>query len=320
MKILMMGLVLGMCLSVTKAPVRWDASHTISVLVDGQVQETSMEEYLVQVLMSELTMSFQPEAMKAQAVASRTFALHCQKHPEAQVCGDSACCQAWGDWETIRARCGKYFDGFYAAARQAVRSTDGEILTYGEEPIDAVFFACSGGKTESAQAVWGNAVPYLQSVDSPGEEAAECFSSTVTLTPEEFAQSIPLPLPEAPPSQWIGEVTYTQGGSVETAMICGVPMEGTRLRALFHLNSACFTLAWQEDRFVFSVRGAGHRVGMSQWGAQAMALEGKGYREILSHYYPGTQLLTQGLKMPEYILGMFYSRAFPSAWRGMHRG
>ena len=147
---------------------RFDAQTSISVLLDGQTREMSLQDYLTGVLLAEMPTDFPAEALKAQAVASRTFALHqraARKHTNADICGDSACCQGWVSSEGFSAEAVKN-------AVEAVAATDGLVLCYDGELIDATFFSCSGGSTEAAVEVWGSDVPYLQAVESPNEEDA----------------------------------------------------------------------------------------------------------------------------------------------------
>lgn len=278
-----------------KQPVSFDETHTVLLLCDGECREISLRDYLIGVVMSELMLSFEEEAMQAQAIASRTFALGCEKHDGANVCADSGCCQAWGDATTIAQRCGKDYERFCQKAAAAVDATDGLVLKYQGELIDATFFACSGGMTEDAVAVWGAEVPYLQSVDSPGEEFAGCYHSTVDITPQEFSARILESVPEADlsgdPAAWIGPAERTEGDGIRQMTIGGVAIDGVELRRIFGLKSTRFTVTYKDSVFSFDVYGYGHRVGMSQYGAQAMAQAGADAKEILETYYTGVAVV-----------------------------
>ena len=168
-------------------------------------------------------------------------------------------------------------------ASNAVQQTQDEVLTYGGALIDAVYFSCSGGSTEAAAAVWGTDVPYLQAVDSPGEQDAAPYASTVTCSPAEFAETLGLAA-DGDPAGWLGGTSYTAGGGVDTCTIRGQAYAGTRLRQLFGLNSTRFSLRYADGVFRFDVRGYGHRVGMSQYGANAIARLGFDYQTILRTY------------------------------------
>lgn len=127
-----------------KPPASFDEGHTLLVERDGECREISLRDYLIGVVMSEMMLSFEDGALQAQAIASRTFALRCEKHDGADVCADSGCCQAWADSETLMQRCGEDYTRFHQKAAAAVDATDGLVLRYGGELIDATFFACSG--------------------------------------------------------------------------------------------------------------------------------------------------------------------------------
>ena len=272
-----------------------DERTEIRLLVDGQTETLSLHDYLVGVVMSELPAAFEDEALRAQAIASRTFALHCAKHADADVCADSGCCQCWADEETLRERFGEGYAAFRLRAEEAVSGTDGQVLEFGGKLIDATFFSCSGGMTEDAAAVWGGSVPYLRAVESPGEEQAGGYHTQAGFSPEEFAQIILSEAPEArltgDPAAWLGEVKLTPGRGVGSMEIGGVLLPGTTLRRIFGLRSTRFSLTWEGEAFAFDVYGYGHRVGMSQYGAQAMARSGADAETILKTYYTGVDLV-----------------------------
>ncbi len=274
-------------LASVEAPL-FDQAYMLTLCRESNTERCTLQEYLVGVLLSEVPMSFGEAALKAQAIASRTYALHCRKHDNADVCADSGCCQAWGDTQALQERFGAHYADDYQKALRAVEATDGMVLTYGGKLIDATFFACSGGTTEAAEAVWGNDVPYLQSVESPGEEIADCFESACVLSPEDFAQAIPEAALSGDPDTWLGETVRTQGNGVDTMTIGGTPYKGTELRRRFGLRSTKFSLCYENGAFRFSVQGFGHRVGLSQWGAEAMAQKGASAEEILDAYYTDT--------------------------------
>ncbi len=266
----------------------FDTAYMLTLRRGNETERCTLQDYLIGVLLSEVPMSFSDEALKAQAIASRTFTLHCRKHDNADVCTDSGCCQAWGDTKALQERFGEHYEAYYQTARQAVEATDGMVLTYGGELIDATFFACSGGTTEAAEAVWGNDVPYLQSVDSPGEEIADCFESQCIFSPAELAEALPEADLSGDAANWLGETVWTKGNGVDTVTIGGTAFKGTELRSRFGLRSAKFTLTYENGDFCFRVLGFGHRVGMSQWGAEAMARQGAKAEKILSTYYTDT--------------------------------
>ena len=137
--------------------------------------------------------------------------------------------------------------------------------------------------------MWGTDVPYLQAVDSPGEENATHYTDQIKLTNTEFQASLGVQL-SGTPASWFGKVTYTDGGGVDTIVIGGKIFRGVELRQKLNLNSTAFSIMPIGDNVHIYTRGFGHRVGMSQYGADAMAAGGSTYQQILGHYYPGTIL------------------------------
>ena len=262
-----------------------DSAETVT-LTDGR--EMALDAYLQRVLLGEMPASFEMEALKAQAVAARTYtakALAGGKHG-GRLCTDSACCQAFCEDAA--------FDAFSAEAREraadAVRETDALVLTYEGELIEATFFSCSGGKTEDAVAVWGTDYPYLRSVESPGEEAAKYDRDSCLISRQTLEAALEITLGDDP-AAWVGETRLTVGGGVETMVLGDKCFTGVYLRRALGLRSTAFAVTPEGDALRFDTRGYGHRVGLSQYGANAMAAGGADFREILSHYYPGTALL-----------------------------
>ncbi len=267
------------------------SSWQVNLILDGGEVTLPLEEYLVGVLLQELPESFSMEAKKAQATAARTYTMRAItlgiKHPAGFICGDHTCCQAYVAPDTYLAQGGD--TQAVADARQAVEETAGQVIVYGDMLIDATYFACSGGRTEDAMAVWGADIPYLQSVASPGEEAAAHYTDTVQLSAQAFCDALGLSL-SGSPATWMGPIRYTQGGGIDTMTIGGTAFTGVQLRKLLGLRSTALTLTAVGDTVTITTRGYGHRVGMSQQGANAMALGGSSYQQILTHYYSGTQI------------------------------
>ena len=255
---------------------------------DGSEAIMDLEDYLVGVVLAEMPASFETEALKAQAVVARTYTLKSTeagvKHGSGSVCTDYACCQAYIAEED-------YTGGADALekVRSAVHATAGEVLTYEGNLIEATYFSCSGGMTEDAVAVWGTDYPYLRSVDSPGEEGAAHYTDSVYFTAEEFQSRLGREL-KGSAKTWLGFTTYTAGGGVNTIRIGGEDYKGTDIRMKLGLRSTAFSMTADSNGITVDTKGFGHRVGMSQYGADAMAVRGSGYEEILAHYYRGTVL------------------------------
>lgn len=266
--------------------------YDITVLNEnGESEQMEMNEYLTCVVLCEMPASFEPEALKAQAVVARTYALRRQKsgskHSNADICMDSSCCQGYVSISEYLESGGQA--DAVEKVKNAVSETAGEVLLYDGELIEATYFSCSGGFTEDASAVWGSDIPYLQSTKSPGEEKATYFTDTVQYSTKEFADRLGRSLSETP-ATWIENITYTAGGGIDRMRICGVDYPGTELRKLLGLRSTSFLLSVVGDTITITTKGYGHRVGMSQYGADAMAVQGSTYDQILTHYYQGVEL------------------------------
>ena len=272
----------------------WDSETRILVLFDsGNVRQMTMGEYLCGVVLAEMPADFEEEALKAQAVVARTYTckrMEHNKHGTAALCTNSGCCQGYRDSDDYVNSGGSVQS--VEKICSAVTETDGQVLVYGGELIDATYFSCSGGQTEDAVAVWGQDVPYLRSVESPGEEDAPRYIDRIRYTPENFKLLTGIS-GEGSVGSWFGPVTYTDGGGVDTITICGRTFTGKELRGILGLRSTMFTVSVSDGMIVLETKGFGHRVGMSQYGAQAMAEEGSSYQEILEHYYVGALLKEQ---------------------------
>ena len=258
---------------------------------NGTVTEIEEAEYVLGVVLQEMPVSFEEEALKAQAVVARTYTRRKQyvapKHEDADVCTNPACCQGYCPPESYGEKGLVVSD--VEKVRDAVNETGNLVLTYEGELIDATYFSCSGGMTEDAAAVWGADVPYLRATESPGEEGATYYTDTVQLSLGEFQTALGLNLSGAA-EKWIKNIVYTTGGGVDSIEIGGQVFSGTEVRKRLSLRSTCFKITIVGDTVTVTTKGYGHRVGMSQYGADAMAVGGSDFKEILAHYYKDTQL------------------------------
>lgn len=264
-----------------------------------KVMQVNLEEYLVGVVAAEMPAAFETEALKAQAVAARTFIVKKvadhnapEQHAGAAVCTDSTHCKAWLSKDDLKKTYGKNFDEYYSKVAQAVLATQGEIVVYQGQPITAVFHSMSGGRTENAKDVWGGDVPYLVSVDSPGDILSPKYETTADFTLEEFKEKILAAKPDAVVDSYndIGDIVRSEAGGVKTIIIGGQEFTGAEMRTMFGLRSANFSLSQVGENLRFTVHGYGHGVGMSQYGANYFAQMGRSYKEILKIYYQGTDL------------------------------
>ena len=265
----------------------------VKLLEDGVCGTIELEEYLTGVILAELPGDFHYEAKKAQAVVARTYTIKTvldgYKHGRGVICADSGCCQAYISEEAYLNRGG--VADILKEAREAVQATAHEVIRYGEDLIDATYFSCSGGMTEDAVAVWGTDIPYLQAVESPGEEHAAAYLKTFRFSVDTFCELLSINSDEFR-RFGIGDLTYTDGFGVNTIALGGRKYDGTDLRMKLKLPSTVFSITYVGDSVIITTRGFGHRVGMSQYGADAMARVGQSYVEIIQHYYQGVEVMS----------------------------
>lgn len=277
---------------------------TVSLLDEatGEVLTVPVEEYLIGAVAAELPADYQPEAFKAQAVASHSYLLACREANQAKeelkgawLAVNTSARQGYVTQEVMRAMWGDAYEENYAKLAGALAGLAKQILTYDGKPALTCYHAISCGQTESSENVWGQPLPYLISVDSSYDLTADGYLETVTYTPQEMSDMLSvnfvgLDLSGAP-AQWLGEPVRTAAGYVtELPAKGGVSINAQDFRQILGLRSCAFTIEYGDGRFIITTKGYGHGVGMSQTGANLMALTGKTYQEILAHYYPGTAL------------------------------
>ncbi len=256
---------------------------------EDKVKEINTAEYLAGVVAAEVMPDFETEALKAQAVAARTYMKYQSENGKehnggAVVCTDYKHCQAWVDINEKDAEYAK-------RVKQAVTDTGNEMVYYENKPANTMFFSTSSGRTENASDVWGEDIPYLVSVESSGEESAPNFMSEVTVTVEEAKSKISNEVKAADFSKGIfGNIIRSDSGGIIKLTVGGVSIKGTELRSIFGLKSTNVQIKEENGKIIFSVKGNGHGVGMSQYGANAMAKNKKKYKEILEHYYTGCEI------------------------------
>ena len=275
--------------------------QTISVYLaqEGRVVEMALESYVCGVVAAEMPAGFEQQALNAQAAAARTYTVYQMLHHTAahtaDLCDDVGCCQAWISREERAEKwAGEDADALSAKITQAVVDTDGMVVCYEGAPIQALFHAASAAFTRSAAEVFGEELPYLQSVESPEGEEVPNYHSQVVLTAEEVRTAALAQYPGADlsgdPSGWFSQPVENSAGGVASVDLGGVTLTGSEVRTLFGLRSASFSVSWDGEAFTFDVTGYGHGVGMSQYGANAMAREGSDFEEILTWYYTGTEV------------------------------
>ena len=263
----------------------------------------SAREFLYAAVVCEMPASFEAEALKAQAVACHSFyankRLSARKTPKAALKGgdfevDTENWSIYTTKEQMEEKWEKKYQENFQKIKNAVDSVANEIMEYDGKPILACFHAQSGGKTETAANVWGADYPYLTAVDSPGDALSPGYKSETTFPVEDFKAILKKKISgiklDEDPKKWVGKLTKSLSGTVVLCPLGDRMASGGEMRTFFSLRSAVFDVKLVDDRFVFTVLGHGHGVGMSQYGAQEMAKQGSGYKEILAWYYKGVKL------------------------------
>lgn len=268
----------------------------------NKIEELPLDEYLYGVVSSEMPASFEKEALKAQAVVARTYTLYKiintqSKHGDADICDNSTCCQAWISKESRLAKWDSdKREEYWNKIVNCVNETKGKMVTYEEKPINAFFHSNSGGSTEAPINVWGGSgYPYLQSVQTAGEDAYSQYSSNVTISKKEFEATIKEVHNnfeiDFSKEKCIEVKEYTEGNRVKVIQVGNLSLSGVEMRTLFGLRSANFKITIQNEDIIFEVIGYGHGVGMSQTGADSLAKQGKNYEEIIHHFYTGVEIV-----------------------------
>ena len=257
-----------------------------------KISEMPIRDYVIGVVSAEMAAEYEIEALKAQAVVAYTYAMYKKEHrkgEEYDVTDTSAKDQAFLSVEEARERFGENYQKYNDKISAAVDSVTGKKITYQGKVILACCHSISGGKTESAELLWGGSYPYLQPVESAGDLLNPKYLSEVTITKEDFKSAFKEQKIEFTDDtdEWIADINRSSSGYVLSLKLCGTELKGSSFRSALKLRSSNFDVEVTEDSFKFSVRGYGHGAGMSQYGAQYMAQQGSTYEEILKWYYTG---------------------------------
>ena len=267
----------------------------VAPAIGQQVTVDGMEDYIIGVVAAEMPALFADEALKAQAVAARTYAVNQMQNSNLTIeqMIDSGG-QAYITQEEMHTKWGTSFEQYYNKIETAVLSTQGEIMVYNDEPILAVFHAISCGKTEEAENVWNDALPYLKSVDSSVDKGSSEYTYETTLPVKTVVALLQkahsdLKLYDGSLKEQMQIIDRTEAGYINTMQIGNRVFTGREVRELLGLRSSDFTVKQDGDNMIFTTEGYGHGAGMSQYGADCMAKDGKTYKEILTYYYTGIE-------------------------------
>jgi len=257
----------------------------------GKEETLAMRDYVIGVVSAEITPLYSDEAIKAQAIASHTYALY--KIAQGETLTDNyKKHQAYISPEEAKEKWGEKYDIYSKKITSCVDEVINKVITYEGEIILPAFFAMCSGQTENSKDVWGGELPYLVSVTSTGDTLAENLISEVTVTKEEFENFSSLKIENVP----VITLDCSPAGGVKKATVNSKEFTGNEIQQAFNLKSNNFTVKYADDKFTFTVVGNGHGVGMSQYGADFMARQGSTYEEILKHYYTGVEIEEIGNK------------------------
>ena len=255
-------------------------------------------DYLIGAAAAEMPLTWPDEALKAQIVAAHSYALYCRDHASAAngswLSADPARRQGYLTDAVLHSYWGTDYEANYARLSALADAVLSDVLCYDGAAAGTSYFAISNGRTEASENVWGSALPYLVPVDSSTDLSADNYEVTLTLSAPQVQQllssGLGISADSAAPERWFGETTLTASGYTASLPVCGQTVSGTALRRALGLRSACFSIRYQDGSFLITTKGYGHGVGLSQWGAKALAEQGWTYEAILTHYFPGTQL------------------------------
>lgn len=261
----------------------------------GEVRTVSVRDYLVGAAACEMPSDWPDAAIQAQMVASHTYALYCRDNTISDqgywLRVNSAIGSGWTDGQALAARWGEDCQANLDRLQALADEVADVLLLYDGAPALACYHAVSNGHTEASDQVWAEALPYLQGVDSAWDRYSDDYELTVQYTRNQVAQAaaeLGVTL-TGDPDTWIGTTVWDAAGYVQTIQIGDGELRGTAVRDALDLRSACFAIDWRGGQFVITTRGYGHGVGLSQYGARAMAEGGATWRQILEYYFPGCE-------------------------------
>lgn len=280
--------------TVTASPTAAPAFPDSITLHDAASDSTftlSAVDFMVGAAACEMPPGWPDDAMLAQMVASRSYALYLAGQGQV-FSANSALCSGWTSSEVLQSRWGSDYAANMQHLQELAARAARSVLLYSGQPAAACYHAISNGHTEASENVWGGSLPYLCGVDSAWDKFADGYEVTIQYSADQIRTALETLhiTPDDSPESWVGSTAWNKAGYVRTIECCGQPVSGADLRQALALRSACFAIAWRGGQFVVTTRGYGHGVGLSQYGAKAMAEGGADWKDILEYYFPGTEV------------------------------
>ena len=275
-----------------------NTKFTLYNLETGTTDEIELIPFLIGSAACEMPASYEEEAIKAQMIACHSYYLYCQENdvPDDSInlSYDERNMQKYASAERLKEFWGNGFEENYSKFLRCAEDIRDIVVTYNGNAALTAYYAVSCGTTQSSEKEWGTPLDYLIPVDSPYDALSDDYLKIKTYSVQEMYDRFMLnfaglELDMEHPEEWIGEINYNQSGYVDTVKINKSKIRGKDFREYFELKSCCFMIFYQDNAFSIATKGYGHGVGMSQFGANRLAMEGKDFREILQHYYPGTK-------------------------------
>jgi stage II sporulation protein D len=269
-----------------------DADYSVTVVRENNEQQLALEAYVFGVVAGEMPASFHLEALKAQAIAARTYIIHHSIKEDPSLSGgyvtDTVFDQVYKSDDELRQLWEENYDTYQAKIEEAVSATADQILVFNEEPIFPAFFSTSNGYTENEEDYWSNPLPYLISVESPWDKASPKFTEAIKIDKQQVLAKLKL----TDDSLLMIRPVYNDSGRLKWIAFGQSVFTGRELREALNLPSSDITVTVEKDHVIFKTEGYGHGVGMSQYGADGMAKAGYTHVDILKHYYQGVSLST----------------------------
>ncbi len=268
-----------------KFNIKKTSKNYITIIYNNVALSIDFEDYIIGVVAAEMPASFNIEALKAQSVIARTYALNLINNGRTLTSDNST--QNYIDINSMKSKWGNDFDKYYNKIKGAVNETKGITIKYNQELIDCVYHSTNNGYTEDSINVWGNDIPYLKSVESPWDKNVSSYLRTISISLEDFNLKLKTNISS---DNQISILSRNSSNRVDNIMIGDKVFSGKDFRTILGLRSTDFDISITDNLVNITTRGYGHGVGMSQYGANGMALDGYNYKQILSYYYRGVTI------------------------------
>ena len=284
---------------ISKENIVVDDSVTLYDESAGKEIKVSLKDYLIGATACEMPATYEENALKAQMIAVHSYYLYCKDNPgyleKEMISVNSSKLKGFTDKTTLNGFWGTSYYDYYSKFERCYNEVKDIIVKYENKPALTTYYAVSCGKTQTSENQWGENIPYLISVDSNHDAVSENFLKLKELSESEMFSILKSNYPsihlnEEEPENWFGDIIYFDTGYAKFVTVGGDLVPADQFRNMLNLPSTCFMIFREDGKFSIATKGYGHGVGLSQFGANQLSQQGKDYRQILSHYYPGTSI------------------------------